>query len=196
MSTIVWSTLLPASLSAIAALSSAATALIVARIQYQKNATDAFFKVMDRFESVELRKIRYTIYALDRDSYAAWTADEIDAVATWSAHIDLVASLIVGKQINGRQTFELYGDVLVRSIYILAPYCQNQLPLRGTQYLIALRKLSNRLPRLWKEVMIKDAYAGVILIPGNPQVKITPSLLRSDRSIVGIEWRRPGRFIF
>lgn len=196
MSTPVWSTLLPASLSAVAALSSATTALIVARIQYQKNTADAFFKIMDRFESAELRKMRYIIYALDRDRHDTWTATEIDAVTTWSAHIDLVASLIMSKRINGRQTFELYGDVLIRTIYILAPYCQSQLSLRGAQYLIALRKLSNRLPNLWKKEMIKGAYTGVVLIPGNSQVRITPGLFRSDKAIAQIKWQRSRHFLF
>lgn len=186
-----WSTLLPATLSAIAALCSAATALIVARIQHRKSAVDAFFKVMDRFESAELRKCRYTVYSLDRSDFERWSDDEKQAVTTWSAHIDLVSSLILGKQINQRQTFELYGDVLIRSIYILSPYYESQMALRGTQYLIALRKLHNWLPAFWRKEIVKGAYAMSIGIPGNSKVQLHPATFLSDRAINQTKWRKP-----
>lgn len=188
-----WFAVLPAAMSAIAAISSATTAIVVARMQHKKGNVDAFFKLMERFESTELRQYRYQIYSLDRNRQEDWTDKQREAVTAWSAHLDLVASLILSRQVDRRQVFEMYGDVIIRSIYQLAPYCRAEFPSRGTQYLLAVRRLSNWIPNYWRKEILRGSYPSVIGLPGQVTVRLTPDSFAIDSDLRMVKWHKPKR---
>lgn len=148
---VAWLQLVAATASAIAAISSAVTVAIALRAQRRHNSADAYLRVSSQFETDRFREYRSTIYALDRGGFEGWTKEEMVAVDTMCAHLDLLAVLIRARQLDKTSIFEMYGDVVMRIIYQVAPYCNHQIAVRGKQFMLPLRLLTTDLVKFWRK---------------------------------------------
>lgn len=179
-----WVPVVISALAAVASMASAATAFFVARMQRRKSAADAFLHLSARFELPEFRHYRVTIYRLDREEYESWTDEEKQAVDAWCAHIDLVAVLTQAGQLDRLSILNMYGDVIMRSLYQIAPYCNAQIRHRGGQFLLPTRMFTADMVRLWRRQAARRKYPLTIGFPSQPKIKANPDLFDSDEHIV------------
>jgi hypothetical protein len=169
--------------SAIAALASVVVAIVLTKNQTRAELGDALIRISETFESDQFRKHRVVIYKLDRLNYSTWSQDEQTAVDAWCAHLDLVASLIKGRQINKKLYLQIYGDVMFRTIFQIAPYCNAQLSVRGRQFLLPLRLVTNRLLRQWRREARRKRYPTTIGFPAQPHLRVNPDLFDEDEAV-------------
>ncbi|MGI5500500.1 hypothetical protein [Lentzea sp. CA-135723] len=164
-------------------MASAATALFVARMQRRKSTADAFLHLSARFELPEFRRYRVTIYRLDRERYDSWAEEEKEAVDAWCAHIDLIAVLTLAGQLDRLSLLNMYGDVIMRTLYQIAPYCNAQIKHRGGQFLLPARQFTSEMVLLWRRQAAKKRYPLTIGFPSQPMIKANPDLFDSDDHI-------------
>lgn len=174
----------------VAAIASARAAVILTTSQRVWEAADAYMRISERFESDTFRSYRRKIYALDRSSYTTWADDERQAVEDWCAHLDLVSILVLGSQLNLDALFKMYGDVIIRTIYQIAPYCRHQESLRGEQFLLPLRMLTELLLKHWSREARKGRYPLVVGFPTQPDIKLSVLLFERDDAIVQFRVRQ------
>lgn len=175
---------LPAFLAAIAAAASALAAIALNRLEQRWGSADAFMRVSDRFEADHLRAARRLIYSVDRDEFEKWTEETRQTVEAWTAHLDLVAVLIRARQLDVHSFFGMYGDVVMRTIYQVAPYCRHEAQIRGEQYLLPLRLLTNDFLRLWRCEVKRQRYPWTIGFPAQPTITLNPNTFDGDTAIV------------
>ncbi len=173
-----------AAASAVAAIASALAASLAVRLQRRWGATDAFARISTQFETPEFRRHRATIYTLDRDAFRDWTDEQVESVNAWCAHLDLVAVLVQSGQIDKVPFLDLYGDVTLRTIYQIAPYCNHQVPIRGQQFLLPLRMLTDDLIRIWRRRSRQRRYPLTIGFPAQPRLRVNPDLFDSDDAVI------------
>jgi hypothetical protein len=176
--------ILVSALAAVAAVASAVVAVAVARMHRRKGSADAFIQLSSRFELEEFRNYRITIYQLDRHAYGSWNDDEKRAVDAWCAHLDLVAVLVRTGQLDRVALLDMYGDVIMRTLYQIAPYCNAQVKHRGTQFLLPVRKFTGKMVRLWRKQAIKRQYPLTIGFPSQSTIRVNPDLFDSDDEIL------------
>lgn len=167
-------------------LFSAFIALLAYLITRRQLWANAIFQVVDRLESPEMRDIRYgVVYLYPRDAPDQWappgrtpekTKFDLDR---WGAEMDLLSLLFFSNQLSRVLFFEMYGDVIIRSAYKLAPYANRQRLIRGDQFWLPFQKLSFVLLQMWSKRAKKRKYPGKIGIPGSSD-QLAPEVLKSD----------------
>lgn len=171
-------------ISAFAAACSVLAAAVAIRAQNRWGSADGFLRISERFESAEFRRYRTMLYALDRNAHSAWSDTDRAAVNAWAAHLDLIAVLIQSRQLDRLAVLNMYGDVIFRTVYQIAPYCNQQLGIRGKQFLLPLRVLTNDLVRLWRRQAKRKRYPLTIGFPAQPHLRVNPDLFDSDDAIL------------
>jgi hypothetical protein len=179
-----WLSLAAAVAAAVAGIGAAIAAALTARQQQRWGATDAFLRVADQFERESFRNYRSIIYEIDRNAFQTWSDEQVKAVNAWCAHLDLVATLVQAHQINEIAFLNLYGDVVLRTIYQIAPYCNHQIGIRGKQFLLPLRLLAGDLVRTWRKRAKRRRYPLTIGFPAQPKLRVTPDLFDSDEAVI------------
>jgi hypothetical protein len=179
-----WVSITAAVASAVAGIGAAIAAVLAARQQRRWGATDAFLRVAEQFEREPFREYRSIIYSVDRNAFQSWSDDQVKAVNAWCAHLDLVSVLVQSDQINEAAFLNLYGDVVLRTIYQVAPYCNHQITIRGKQFLLPLRLLSNDLVRIWRKRAARRRYPLTIGFPAQPHLRVNPDLFDSDDAVM------------
>jgi hypothetical protein len=179
-----WASLVAAIGAAVAGIGAAVAAALTVRQQHRWGATDAFLRVSDQFERESFREYRTIIYNINRDSFASWTEEQNKAVNAWCAHLDLVAILVQTKQVDEAAFLNLYGDVFLRTIYQIAPYCNHQISIRGKQFLLPIRLLTGDLVRIWRRRAKHRLYPLTVGFPAQPQLRVTPDLFDSDDAVM------------
>ncbi|MGH8601733.1 MAG: DUF4760 domain-containing protein [Gammaproteobacteria bacterium] len=177
-------TIAATSLLSVAALGSALAATIAVRLQRRWHSADAFFRIAQVFETPDFRQYRSLIYNLNRDEYSSWSDEQVNAVNAWCAHLDLVATLVQEGQINERALLNMYGDVLLRTVYQIAPYCNHQITIRGRQFLLPLRILTTQMIKLWRKRAQRKRYPITIGFPAQPALRVNADLFDSDESVL------------
>lgn len=147
-----WGHLAPASLAALAAIGSLLTALLVYRMQRRRGRGDTLLQIVQRMETARTRGMKERVYHLhaQRESHAGWGRETRDDVDAWMAELDVIALLVEAEQVDLRAFFLIYGDVAIRSIFILAAYANHERSERGGQFLLPLSTLTARLVRIWR----------------------------------------------
>lgn len=180
------STIIIVVLSIFISLLSFIIALLVYLIRRREPWAQSLIKIMDRLETDEIRNIRRKIiYRIQRESEGEWVATNHtpeqtkDGIDRWGAEMDLLALLYFSKQFNPVEFFEIYGDVVLRTAYQLAPYANKQRLERGEQFWLPFQKLTLALLGLWSKRANKGLYPEQIGFPGNP-TRITPSEFKND----------------
>lgn len=172
---------LPALLAAIAAAASAASAFLLYRNQKGWNNSDAFLRITERLESKEMRDIRnHYVYAVHRDDAAEWEEEQRIAIDTWGAELERCATVILAEQVDMAAFFRIYGDVLLRSIYQLAPYANAQRVQRGSQFWLPMSDLAAKVITTWKRQVLFGMYPAEIGIPHHPGIRLTPDVFARD----------------
>lgn len=179
-----WIPVTAAAASAVAGVSAAIAAAISARLQRRWGASDAFLRIADQFEREAFRKYRTIIYQIDRNDFGSWSDEQAESVNAWCAHLDLIATLIRANQISKVAFLNLYGDVVLRTIYQIAPYCNHQIAVRGKQFLLPLRLLTADLVRTWRKRAHRHRYPLTIGFPAQPHLRVNPDLFDSDDAIL------------
>lgn len=187
-----WIALATAVGSGVAGIGAATAAALSVRLQRRWGSADAFLRVAEVFENDTFRRYKSLIYGLDRSAFASWTEEETNSVNTWCAQLDLVAALIRSKQLNKVEFFNMYGDVVLRTIYQVSPYCNYQLTIRGKQFLLPLRLLTADLIRTWRRLAVRRRYPLTIGFPAQPHLRVNPDLFNSDDAVLAF---RVGRRI-
>lgn len=185
-----WLAAVAAFFSALAALTSVVIATVALVLQGRWSSADALLRVSQQFETTEFRTYRSIIYALERDNFSSWSEEETSAVNTWCAHLDLVASLIESKQLRKSAILKMYGDVTLRTIYQVAPYCNHQVGIRGPQFLLPLRTLTYELIKTWRREARYKRFPITIGFPAQPQLRVNPDLFDSDDAVVKFRVKR------
>jgi hypothetical protein len=129
-----------------------------------------------------------TIYRLDRVDFSGWTDEERHAVDAWCAHLDLCAALVLADQIEKRAFLLMYGDVVFRTIYQIAPYCNDQSRTRGSQFLLPIRMLTAEMVALWRAEARAGQYPLTIGFPALPGIRVNPDLFDSDPDLLTFRW--------
>ena len=148
-------------------------------------------RISDRFESSEFRAYRKTIYSLDRTAFTQWSPTQQSAVDAWCAHVDLASALAQSRQLGTLPFLNMYGDVTLRTVYQIAPYCNEQARTRGDQFLLPTRIFTNDLVKLWRKQARKKRYPLTIGFPALPQVRMNPDLFNSDDELMIFRRKRP-----
>jgi hypothetical protein len=181
----------PAAAAAVAAGLSAYAAFLANRRQRAYGVADTLLRVSERLDSPENAQIKDDVYRLwdRRDHFRDWSAEERRGVDRWCAQLDLIALLLAAEQLDLDAFFSMYGDVLLRSIYIVAPYANWQREERGRQFLLPLSELTARLIAAWRRLAATERYPREIglryadqsLTPGYLQVDAHVSAFRQER---------------
>jgi hypothetical protein len=188
----VWLTTVASLLSAITAAVSATIAYIAVRRHARAASSDAFMKVSDKFESEPFRKYRRIVYSLDRLDFESWSEETCNAVDTWIGFYDLVASLIRVGQIDETAFLYMYGDVTLRTIYQVSPYCNAQVASRGEQFELPFRRLGRHLITVWAREAASRNYPTRVGFPSKPTVKLNLATFEADEHIAQF-WPQDGR---
>lgn len=188
----IWLAATTTAASALAAIASALAAWFAVRLQRRWGAADAFARISAQFENAAFRRYRTMIYTLDRHAFHDWTEEQTTAVNAWCAHLDLVAVLIQSRQLARVAFLDLYGDVVLRTIYQIAPYCNHQVTIRGKQFLLPLRRLTDDLVHMWRRQAKRRRYPLTIGFPAQPHLRVNPDLFESDDAVLAF---RVGRRI-
>jgi hypothetical protein len=155
-------------------------AVLLARLQKRWGAADTFIRISEKFETAQARANRRAVYDLHRADYDEWTDDERAATEAWCAHLDLVAVLYRANQINRQSLFLMYGDVILRTTYQIAPYWVSQATTRGPQFLLPLRQMMPDLLKRWRLGVRVGDYPDVIGFPRQPTVRLDAGLFEFD----------------
>lgn len=165
--------------SAIASVA-ALVVLLTYLIRRREPWANALLSIMDRLETTEIRHIRRNvIYLYPRDHDGEWHAPDMDgqqtkaAIDLWGAEMDLLALLYFSKQLNRLAFFEIYGDVVLRTAYKLAPYANKQREERGEQFWLPFQKLTRALLILWSSRAKKNLYPETIGFAGLERATLT-----------------------
>lgn len=171
------------------ASASALIAFFAYLIRRREPWANALLSIMDRLEQTEIREIRRKIvYNYPREHDGDWRAPDLNvddtnaAINRWGAEMDLLALLYFSRQLDRVAFFEIYGDVVLRTAYKLAPYANRQREERGEQFWLPFQKLTLALLRLWNKRARKDKYPGTIGFPGSKE-RISPHELKNDHHL-------------
>lgn len=143
----------------------------------RRNLGDLLMKVFDRLE--ERRELKGKIYGLKRKELGAPLGEEAARdIDQWGAELDYAASVFDGEK-NIRCFFLLYGDVFLRSVYIIAPYVNLQRKKRGAQFLLPISRFAIRILKFW-EAEVKKGYPDMIRWREGDE-ELTPESIRGDK---------------
>ncbi len=169
-------------------LASIAVAVMVYLIRRRQPWAQALFHIVNTLESDEIRLIRHEIiYKCPNDDTGGWAAAGKDANQTqeaidkWGAYMDMLSLLYFTKQFNTTLFFNMYGDVIIRTAYKLAPYAYQQRPIRGEQFWLPFQELVLDLLKVWKKRSGKGKYPDRIGIPGAPDKVTREALLQNEK---------------
>lgn len=150
----------------------------------------ALFNIMERVETSEMRQIRREIiYRFPRNS-TTWEIQDIPikkiefAIDRWGAEMDMLSLLFFSNQTDNVAFFEIYGDVILRSAFNLAPYVNEKRMERGEQFMLPFQKISLEMVKIWSKRAKKGLYSKSIGIPGSETTEITPAQFARDRHIL------------
>lgn len=176
--------------------------LVVAVLNYlerrKQSWGQALFRIADRLENDEMRRIRHTIIYQYRQENAEQSAtaepsqpSNQSGIDRWGAEMDLLALLFLSKLVDPSLFFHMYGDVVLRSAYALAPYVNKQRSIRGNQFWLPFQQLTAKLLKVWKKKTKKHwlwiiprntPYPETIGLPSS-QHSITPSTFKADAEV-------------
>ncbi len=149
----------------IVSLVSAILSLLSYRIKRREPWVQALFNIMERIETTEMRTIRREIiYRFPRES-TTWeikntSLEKIEfAIDRWGAEMDMLSLLFFSNQTDNIAFFEIYGDVILRSAYNLAPYVNEKRMERGEQFMLPFQKLSLEMVKIWSKRAKKGLYS-------------------------------------
>lgn len=179
-----WLTIVTSLLSAVTAAVSATIAYIAVRRHTRTASSDAFIKLSDRFESESFRKYRRIVYSVDRLDFDNWSEETCNAVDTWIGFYDLVASLIRVGQVDETAFLHMYGDVTLRTVYQVSPYCNAQVASRGEQFELPFRRMTRHLITVWARESAGGNYPDCIGFPSKPTVKLDLATFGADEHIL------------
>jgi hypothetical protein len=188
-----WIPLVISASSALASAGSAAIAIAATRLQQRRGTVEAFTKISNVFETKDFRRYRVAIYQLDRMAFTSWSEAECHAVDAWAAHLDLIAVLIQAKQLNRESILNMYGDVIARTLYQIAPYCNAQVKIRGRQFMLPTRVFVREFVKLWRRQAEKNLYPLTIGFPSQPNIRTNPDIFDSDDEMVLFRIEKPRR---
>ena len=179
-------TIIIATFSVLFSLLSLVVSFLIYLIRRREPWVQSLIKIMDRLEKDEIRDIRRKIvYKINRDSQGDWIAPGYtseqtkDGLDRWGVEMDLLALLYFSKQFSTAEFFEIYGDVVLRTAYQLAPYANQQRMERGEQFWLPFQKFTLALLGLWIDYSNKGLYPGRIGIPGGSN-KVSPTDFQND----------------
>ncbi|SKD26583.1 hypothetical protein [Mycobacteroides abscessus] len=161
---------------------------------------DALIKVAEWFREPDVVASRKRIYSLIRVEHEKWGEDDKNAIDIWVAYVDIVATLIITKNISRKDFIRMYGDVIFRTLYILAPFVGKNLDNFGQQYLKSTRivlpslikdwnKLSKDRGRISKSFLIISGRSELLtkyprqIVIQNVTTPLTPKMLENDTSV-------------
>lgn len=171
---------LVATLSIIISVVSAIIAYSIYRLNTRQVSGDVIYRIIEQFESLAMRDVRRAIYTLDRDDFSQWDNDVLRKVDMWGAELDVVATILYQEE-KMIPFFMLYGDVILRSIYQLAPYANQQRTMRGRQFLLPLERFGWQMLKIWRRTSKRGVYPTVIGIPNWPKVSLSYDSYMTDR---------------
>lgn len=167
-------------ISIILSIISAIIAFSVYRLNMRQVSGDIIYRIIERFETPHMRDLRRTIYSLERDKFLEWDNETQRKVDMWGAELDVVSTVLV-QEANVIAFFQLYGDVILRSIYQVAPYGNHQRITRGRQFLLPLEKFGGQILNIWKKSVKKREYPSVIGLPNRPTISLSYDTFMTDR---------------
>ncbi len=142
---------------------------------------DAFLRIVDRLETPDKRDLRKSVYNLDRLAFTQWTTDQQRNAEMWIAELDLIAILILNQHVHLRALCEMYGDVLVRSAYQLAPYIARAREDKGRQFALPFGRATFLLEATWRRGIGKRIFPEEIrLQQGARPICLTPDIMAAD----------------
>lgn len=150
------------------------------RLNTRQVSGDIIYRVIEQLEAPQMREIRRAVYALERDDFLEWDSDTLRKVDTWGAELDVVATVLF-QEADMKAFFQLYGDVIIRSIYQIAPYGNHQRTVRGKQFLLPLEKFGWKMIRIWKISIKKREFPTVIGLPNWPKVSLSVDTFKTDK---------------
>ncbi len=126
-------------------------------VRRRRHHLDSLMKLAERFESDQNRERRTLLYQKHRGSHVEWTTDECNHIHRWISELDLAALVATGRDINIGAMFSLYGDVFIRSLWLLAPYIDEQREIRGRQFALPLASFYPTIVTHW-QLALKKGY--------------------------------------
>lgn len=171
---------LMAVISAFVALASLILNVVVARGSSIKSKSDAFFRLCQLVNSERMRDNRSKVYGLDRAKYSDWSESERSAVDAWCACLDLALTLYKERGIDRNAYLYMFGDVTLRTVYQIVPYCNSKILARGEQFLIPMRITLPILLKQWRRAAKRGKYPLQLTISWERNDKITPDSFEGD----------------
>ena len=166
--------------SIIISLVSAIIAFSVYRLNMRRASGDVLHRIIERLETHPMREARRAIYALDRDDFLGWDDEVCRKVDSWGAELDVVSTLLSQRE-DMEAFFLLYGDVVLRSIYQMAPYGNHQRTIRGEQFWLPLQRFGVRMLKIWNKLSKRREYVPVIGLPNWPKVSLSYGTFIGDK---------------
>lgn len=159
------------------------------RLNTRQVSGDIIYRVIEQLEAHQMREIRRAVYALERDEFLEWDSEITHKVDTWGAELDVVATVLF-QEADMKAFFHLYGDVILRSIYQIAPYGNHQRTIRGKQFLLPLEKFGWKMIKIWKQSVKKGEYPSVIGLPNRPKISLSYDTFMTDKDCQNFLQRR------
>jgi hypothetical protein len=167
----------------------------------QGGRIEALLQVADWFRSEKLVAARAYIYGMDRNQVevAEWGEQANTHVSEWVGYLDVVATLVLSKSISRRDLIRMYGDVIFRTVYMLAPTVNHNSESIGSQYLkstkVALPMMIDEWDRLSKtrrrmrKAQRHARYPRQILMVRGSGPNMSPDEYRRDEAIIRLVGR-------
>ena len=170
-------------LTALTAFTSLITTWYVSRLDGQRSKSDAFFRLTAVINSDDMRRKRGEVYSLNRNEFSKWTPEQRNAVDDWLACLDLSLTLYKANAINRDIYMYMFGDVTLRTVYQVVPYCNSEVDARGDQFLIPMRLAIPGVVSKWRSLARKNRFPLQLTVSRESQIKITPDSFEGDAAL-------------
>lgn len=167
--------------STLIAVVAALVAYSTYRVSTRRHLTESLLRVADRLERAENRELRKVLYSLNRLEHQTWTEEVRDKIRRWGAELDILALIVSSKEIDQRAFFYLYGDVVIRSVYLLAPYVNAERQVCGRQFMQPLGILMPILIAQWQRECRNQNYPDEIGLPHSSS-RLSLAAFREDEA--------------
>ncbi|WP_420642408.1 hypothetical protein [Candidatus Leptofilum sp.] len=181
MNTIDYATMSIAITSLIVALFSLHNSIRTYQFRVRQGQASTLFQVMERLETDEMRVIKHEIIYPFEGNNSGLSNSEVNQIQCWGAEMDIISLLVRNKIIDNEDFFRVYGDVIMRTAYRLAPFANSRRSSRGDQYWMEYQLLTVNILKIWRKQRQVGDYPQVIGLP-NTEQQLTLEQLLGDPS--------------
>jgi hypothetical protein len=138
-------------------------------VNYRRTQIEFFVEVSRILLKKKNRNAKLRVYSLAsaRKKFNKWDDADKEAAKELLEKLDVVATMVMARQVSITAVMMMYGDVILRVFYVCAPYIESLVEGRGHHHLLPLRRFIPALhqewlrlskPRFWRRAVVWPSF--------------------------------------